>query len=74
MGLSSQWAKVVLTEFVKHMEWKSDEQTPDLKKKKTRLWLWKDVGLGAKLQKILRAGRNQLMQRLHATTGESYRV
>ena len=70
VGLDSVWGKMILSEFVNNMEWNNDEK-PNLRRKKTRLWLWKDVGLGVRSQKVLREGRNRQMQRVRTTVSES---
>ena len=69
VGMDSMWGKMVLSVFVNEMDWNSQKK-PSLKNKVTRLWLWKDVGLGVESQKILREGRNSLMQRIRATVGK----
>ena len=60
---------MILTEFVKNMEWK-DSKKPNFRQKKTRLWLWKDAGLGVRLQKVLTEGRNKQMQRVQTTVSK----
>ena len=69
VGLDSVWSKMILSKFVNNMEQNNDEKL-NLRQKKTRLWLWKDVGLGVRSQKVLREGRNRQVQRVQTTVSQ----
>ena len=69
VGLDSVWGKMIFSKFVKNMEWKEGKKL-NLRWKKTKLWLWQDVGLGVRSQKVLREGKNRQMQRICTTVSE----
>ena len=60
---------MILKTFVKKAKWKANKK-PKLINYDTRMWLYKTVGLGVELQKILRNARNSMMTRVKDTVGE----
>jgi len=69
VGMSSKWGKLILEIFVKKAKWKANKK-PKLINYDMRMWLWKTVGLGVELQKILRNACNSMMTRVKDTVGE----
>ena len=71
VGMNITWGKLIMNTMVSVNSWRCGKK-PQLSNSRHRLWLWKYMRLGVKLQRILRAAKNSMMYQTKINIDETH--